>query len=226
MIWRSARSFMSIARRKRIRLGVDPKRIVVVQVVVQARGEEVVGALHRVDVAGEMEVDGVGRHELRLAAARPSTFDAETGTDRGLSQRDDRAPADPGQRLPEPDADRGLAVTGRRGRDGGHHHELAVRCAAPRLEGTQVNLRDIATIENEVSLGEPQAAGDVCDGNRHSGRGSAGRVPGADRRIRRCFAHAAALRGHEMSRRCPTGAPVSRRLAHRPDVKRAFHRAV
>jgi hypothetical protein len=43
-----------------------------------------------VNVAGEVEVDVLGGHERRLAAASAATFDAEDRTERRLAQRDDR----------------------------------------------------------------------------------------------------------------------------------------
>ena len=48
---------------------VDAERVAVVDVVVDQRGEQVVGDADRVEVAGEMEVDVLHRHHLRVAAA-------------------------------------------------------------------------------------------------------------------------------------------------------------
>ena len=104
---------------------VDAERVVVVEVVVEARGQEVVGALHRVDVAREVKVDRVGRHDLRAPPACPASLDAEARPDRRLPQCHDGPPTDPPEGLPESDRDRRLPVTRRRRRDGGHDHQLS-----------------------------------------------------------------------------------------------------
>ena len=49
---------------------VDPERVPVVDRRVQRRGEEVVGGRDRVEVAVEVEVDVLHRHDLRVPPAR------------------------------------------------------------------------------------------------------------------------------------------------------------
>ena len=74
---------------------VDAQRVAVVDVIVEERGEEVVGHADRVEIAGEMQVDVFHRHHLRKAAARGAALHAEDRTERGLAQADRRLLADP-----------------------------------------------------------------------------------------------------------------------------------
>ena len=67
---RSARSFMSSARRHSTRRESSAERVAVVEVVVDHRREQVVGARDGVDVAGEVQVDVVGGDDLRAARRR------------------------------------------------------------------------------------------------------------------------------------------------------------
>ena len=73
---------------------VEAELVAVVDVVVDHRGEEIVGERDRVEVAGEMQVDVFHRHDLRVAAARRAALHAEHGPERGLAQADHRLLAD------------------------------------------------------------------------------------------------------------------------------------
>ena len=91
---RSARSFMSSARRQPTRSGVDLVRVAVQDRGVEHRREQVVGRADRVDVAGEVEVEVLHRHDLRHAAAGGAALDAEHRAERRLAQAGDRPLAD------------------------------------------------------------------------------------------------------------------------------------
>ena len=86
---RSERSVTSIARRQRDR--GDLRLVAVEAVRVDQRGEQVVRGRDRVHVAGEVEVDVLHRHHLRIAAAGGAALDAEHGAERRLPQRQHRA---------------------------------------------------------------------------------------------------------------------------------------
>src|ERR1700731_4484658 len=66
-IERRARSFMSITRRHAPL--IDAERITPIDVVVEERGEQIVGRGDGVEVAGEVEIDVLHRHDLGVAAA-------------------------------------------------------------------------------------------------------------------------------------------------------------
>jgi hypothetical protein len=135
----------------------------VVEVVVQRRGEEVVGRGDRVEVAREVEIDVLHGHDLGAPAAGAAALHAERGANRRLAQRDDSPRPDARERLAETDGHGGLAVPRRRRRDRGHHHELAVGPGAPRVERGQQHLGLVATIRQPFLHREPQLVGDVSD---------------------------------------------------------------
>ena len=60
---------------------VQTRRIAVVQMRVEHRGEQVVRAGDGVKIAGEMQVDVFHRHDLRVPAARGAALHAEHGTE-------------------------------------------------------------------------------------------------------------------------------------------------
>ena len=86
-IERSARSFMSTTRRQLMRRVSSAERIAPIDVIVDQRGEQVVGGADGVEVAGEMEVDVLHRHDLGVAAAGRAALDAETWAERLGSRR-------------------------------------------------------------------------------------------------------------------------------------------
>jgi hypothetical protein len=94
-------------------------------VVVHHRREQVVGRGDGVEVAGEVEVDVLHRHHLRVAAAGRAALDAEARAQRRLAQADGGALPDRVQRVAEADGGGGLALAGRRGTDAGDEHQLA-----------------------------------------------------------------------------------------------------
>ena len=111
---RSARSFMSIVRGQVMRRGSMSERVALLQMVVEHRREQRVRTRDRVEVAGEMEIDVVHRHDLRVAAARRAALHAEHRAEAWLAnaQRDLLAHAP--QRLREPDRHGALPFAGRR----------------------------------------------------------------------------------------------------------------
>ena len=126
-ISRSARSFMSSTRRQSDAADVDAERVAPVDVVVDQRREQVVGGGDGVEVAGEMEVDVLHRHDLRIAAAGGAALHAEAGAERGLAQAQHRLLADAVERVGEADRGRRLALARRRRGDRGDEDQLAVR---------------------------------------------------------------------------------------------------
>ena len=111
---------------------VDVERVAVVDVVVDERGEEVVGRADGVEIAGKVQVDVFHRQHLRVAAARSAPFDAENGAERGLAQGDDGALAEAVQRIGEADGNGGFAFARGGGVDGGNEDEFAGRAALRR----------------------------------------------------------------------------------------------
>ena len=86
-----------------------------VNVIVEQRGEQIVGERDGAEVAGEVEVDVLHWHHLRVAAAGRATFHAEHGPQRRLAQTDDGFFADVVQRIAQAHRRRRLAFAGRGG---------------------------------------------------------------------------------------------------------------
>ncbi len=127
MMFRRARSFMSTTRFQTIRRGSMPRALPWWMWLSSMRRQQVVGQLDGVEVAGEMEVDVLHGHDLRVAAAGGPAFHAEARPQRRLAQADARLLADAVQPVAQADARGRFAFAGRRGRDGGHQDQLARR---------------------------------------------------------------------------------------------------
>jgi hypothetical protein len=76
---------------------VDAQLVAVVHVVVEQRREQVVGQLDRAEVAGEVQVDVLHRHDLRVAAAGRPALHAENRAEARLAQADHGVLADAAQ---------------------------------------------------------------------------------------------------------------------------------
>jgi hypothetical protein len=103
---------------------IDAELVAMVDVVVEHRGEKVVRERDRVEVAGEVEVDVLHRHDLRVAAAGAPPFMPNTGPSEGLAQADHRFLADVIERVTQPDGRRRLAFAGGVGLIAGHEDQL------------------------------------------------------------------------------------------------------
>ncbi len=122
-----------------------------------AAAEQVVGGGDGVDVAGEMQVELVHRHDLGVAAAGRPALDAERGSLGGLADAGEDALAQVDtQRLAEPDGGGGLALSQRSGRDGGHVDVFAVRAVLQPLEDLQLDLGLIRAVKLDL-LGQDAA---------------------------------------------------------------------
>ena len=108
-------------------LRVDAELIALLDVVIEHGGQQVVGSTDGMEVAGEVQVDVLHRHDLGIAAASSSALDAKDGPQGGLAQRDDHVLADLAQAIGQTHRRGGLALARRRRRDGRHEDELAVR---------------------------------------------------------------------------------------------------
>ena len=146
---------------------VDAEPVALVDVVVEQRGEQVVGRGDGVEVAGEVEVDVVGRDDDGPAAAGRAALQAEGRPERRLAQRQADALPDPGEPLGEADAGGGLALPGVGGGDGGDQHQLARRAAA--LQGVEGDLGLVGAVEGDVLGPDAELRRHVDDGSRAVG---------------------------------------------------------
>jgi hypothetical protein len=129
---------------------IDVERVLPVHVVVDHRGQQVVGRANRMEVAGKMQVDVRHRNHLRETTAGSATLHAETGPEARFAQADDRILANSVQAVTQADGCRCLAFTRRRWRNGGHKDELAVAPVIERIEKIVADLGLVVAIGNDV----------------------------------------------------------------------------
>ena len=129
----------------------DPARIdarfePVIDVVVDHRREQIVGGADRVQVAGEMEVDVLHRHDLGVTAAGGAAFDAKARPHAGFAQAEHRLFADQIERVAEPDRRRRLAFAGRGRGDRGDEDQFGVRPIGKRADVIERDLRLVSAV--------------------------------------------------------------------------------
>ena len=131
--------------------------------VVDQRRKQIVRGGDGVEVAGEMEVHVLHRHDLRIAAAGSAALDAEIGAERGLADADDGLLADAVQAVAEADRRRRLAFAGRRRVDGGDEDQLAVLAAPHRLDELGGDLRLVVAVGQQVLGRDADLRADLLD---------------------------------------------------------------
>src|SRR6185369_8258397 len=100
---------------------------------------------------------------LRVASAGRASLDAEARPERRLAERDDRALAQPVERLAEPDGRRRLALARRSRSDRGDEHERSLGAAVATGDRADVDLGLVAAVRDEVGGVEPHVARDLLD---------------------------------------------------------------
>ena len=131
--------------------------------VVDHRGQEVVGRGDGVHVAGEVKVDVLHRHHLGVAAAGGAALHPEHRPERRLAQADHGLLPDVVERVAEAHGGRGLAFARRGRRDRGHQDELPVLAALQAADEVQRHLRLVMAVGLEVLLRDAEPRGDFGD---------------------------------------------------------------
>ena len=137
---------------------VDVELVAVVHVVVDQRGQQVVGRGDRREVAGEVQVDVGHRHDLAVAASGRAALHAEDRAHRRLAEARDGAATQPVQRVGETDGRGGLALPGRGGRQRGHQDEPAQRPVRERRQVAQVDLGLVVAVWHQVRSAMPSVS--------------------------------------------------------------------
>jgi hypothetical protein len=146
---------------------VDIERVAPMQMVVDHRCEQIVRRGDRVEIAGEMEVDVLHRHDLRIAAPGRTALGAETGSERGFAKRQHRLPPGPVERIGEANRGGRLAFA-RRGRvDRGDEDQFAG--LRRRRKARQIDLRLVVAIGLDRLVGNARGGGDGADGLQGGG---------------------------------------------------------
>src|SRR5690606_19560407 len=135
---------------------IDAELVVPVNVVVDERGQEIVRGADRVEVAGEMQIDVGHRDDLRTPAAGGTAFHAEARSEARLPEADRGVLAEVIQRIAEPDGRGRLPLSRRRGGDGRHENQLAVRASFEIGEGAVIDLRLVVPVRDEKVRGEAE----------------------------------------------------------------------
>ena len=134
---------------------VDAELVAVQQMRLEHRREQVVRGADRVDVAGEVEVHVLHRHDLRVAGAGGSALDPEHRAERRLAQAEHRLAADRAQALGQRDRGRRLALAELRRRDRGDADELRVGPVGEPVEHRERDLGLVGAVEIELVGLEP-----------------------------------------------------------------------
>ena len=135
---------------------VDAQFVAVVDVVVDQRGEEVVGELDRAEVPREMQVDVLHRDDLGIASASRAALHPEHGTERRLAQADHRLLANVVECIAKADRSGGLALTSRSRADRRDQDQLAVLAVLERIQVLERNLGLGVPVGLEVLLGNAE----------------------------------------------------------------------
>ena len=147
----------------------------VLQAVVDHRREEVVRLLDGVEIAGQVEIDQLPRHNLRAPGSARAALHAEDRPERRLPQHRDRAPADAVQRVHEADADGRLALAPRCRRHRGNEHEIARR-RLDRINERERQFGRVPAVKLEGLERDAHLRRDIGDGTEmRRGAGSSGR---------------------------------------------------
>ena len=160
---RRARSFMSTARFQVMRRTSKPSSLPWWRWLSSSAESRLLAQRDRVEVAGEVQVDVLHRHHLRVAAAGRTALDAEHRAERGLAQADDRLLADAVERVAEADRGGGLAFAGGRRADRRDQDQLAVGPVGQRIDVAERHLGLVVAVGHEVLLGDAELRRDLGD---------------------------------------------------------------
>ncbi len=145
--------------RERVEVGLVP----VQDVRVDHGREQVVRRRDGMQIAGEVEVQVLHRHDLRVAAAGRAALHPEDRAERRLADAEHRAPSKHAEAFGEGHRRRRLPLARRCRGDRGDVDELRVRTVGEPLDDGQVDLRLVPAVLLEL-LGEQAGVGrDVGD---------------------------------------------------------------
>ena len=146
------------------RIRVDIQHVSAHQLVVDHRRQLVIRGGHGVNVARQVQIERLHRHNLRVSAARRAALDAERRPLRWLAQRHDSLFAQVLHRLTQPHRRRRFALAERRRRDRRHDDVLGSRAVFQLVERAQPQLGDIrAAIGIEIVGCQTHLRGDFLN---------------------------------------------------------------
>ena len=125
--------------------------------VIQGGRQQVVGLGDGVQIAGEVQVDGVGGNDLSATAPGGPALASENGTHGGLAQGRGGVHPQLTEGVYQADGNGRFAFPGDAGGHGGDQHQFAL--TSRTMDGRQANFEGIPAIGNEVLGAEIQALG-------------------------------------------------------------------
>ena len=166
--------------------GVQRCLLAELQAVVDQRREQVVRRGDGVQVAGEVQVDGLGRLDRGSTPAGAPALHPEHRAQGGLAQGQDRVPSSGPHAHGQGDGHGGLALP--RGGGGDRRDEDQSTGRLPALEGREVHLRPVRPPADHMLRGDPQLGGDIGHGAQfgHAVHAGTGGHPVSLRRGCRC----------------------------------------
>ena len=150
---------------------VEAERVPVQQMGLDHGREQVVGRADRVDVAREVEVQVLHRHDLGVATTGGAALDPEDRPERGLAQAEHRPATDVPEPLCERDRCHRLSLTCLGRRDRGDVDQLAVLHVPQALEHREIDLRLRAPVRLHLVRKQPGRCRDLLDRAQRGGLG-------------------------------------------------------
>ena len=145
---------------------VQSERVAMVNVVVDQRSEQVVRDADRVKITGEVQVDILHRHDLRVATASGAALHPEHGSQRGLAQADCRLLPDAVERIAQSDGRRRLAFAGGCRAYGRNQDQLAALPVVDACEPVQRDLGFRPAIGFQRGVRDAESRRDLADGQQ------------------------------------------------------------
>ena len=141
--------------------GIQTEHVALMDVIVEQCGKQVVGSTDGMKIAGEVQIDILHRHHLRVTPAGRTALHPEARTETRLPQAHQRFLADAIQPVRESDRCGGLAFPGRGRCDGGDQHELSVLSPGQRIDVAEIDLRLRVAIRQQRVTGNSQPVSDL-----------------------------------------------------------------
>ena len=143
--------------------GIDIQPVAVMNVVVDCRGQQIVGDADGMDIARKVQVDVLHWRDLRGPAAGSASLHAETGPQRGLPETHGRALAQPVQRVAQTHGRGGLSLAGGRRIDRRDQHQFSGGITGQAVAKTQRNLGLVPAVDLQLIFGYAQLSTDLAD---------------------------------------------------------------
>src|SRR5690606_8515889 len=142
---------------------IDAEAVAPIDVIVDQRGEQIVRRSDGMEVAREMKVDVLHRHDLGVSATGRAALHAEAGAERWLPQAAHGLGADPVQSVAETDRGRGLTLAGRGRVDRRYKDQLAVLSVFERFDEIEGDLGLGGAVVQQRLGRDADLFADLCD---------------------------------------------------------------